>query len=171
MVAHNIFITGSRVKNFLDIFKRFYRQIVLCSKLRKVSRFLCSWAVSSNTVSLQVEKLNVMDALEEITRALQKFRDDRDWDQFHNPKDLALALSVEAAELNELFLWKSREGSYKADKERVGDELADVLAYAFLMAEKFDLDIHRIMLKKIAKNNEKYPVDKARGKSDKYTRL
>lgn len=112
-----------------------------------------------------------MDALEEITRALQKFRDDRDWDQFHNPKDLALALSVEAAELNELFLWKSREDSYKADRERVGDELADVLAYAFLLAEKFDLDIRRIMLKKIAKNNEKYPADKARGKSDKYTRL
>jgi len=112
-----------------------------------------------------------MDALEEITHALQKFRDDRDWDQFHNPKDLALALSVEAAELNELFLWKSQEDSYKADKERVGDELADVLSYTFLLVEKFDLDIRTIMLKKIAENNKKYPADKARGKSDKYTRL
>ena len=132
---------------------------------------MCFCAVTSITLSLQGEKINVMDALEEITHALQKFRDDRDWDQFHNPKDLALALSVEAAELNELFLWKSQEDSYKADKERVGDELADVLSYTFLLVEKFDLDIRTIMLKKIAENNKKYPADKARGKSDKYTRL
>jgi len=109
-----------------------------------------------------------MNDIKEIIQELVKFRDARDWSQFHNPKDLAVALNIEAGELLENFLWKSPE---QADPEKVREELADVLAYAFLMAEKYDFDIKEIMLEKIKKNNEKYPVEKAKGTAKKYTDL
>jgi len=109
-----------------------------------------------------------MNTWKSIQEALIKFRNERDWEQFHNPKDLALALSIEAAELNELFLWKKAE---EANREKVKEELADVLAYAILLAEKYDLDINKIVLEKIAKNAQKYPVDKAKGTAKKYTDL
>ena len=106
--------------------------------------------------------------LAELTQLLLKFRADRDWEQFHNPKDLALALSIEAAELNELFLWKKAD---EADPEKIREELADVFAYAILLAEKYDLDINEIVLDKIRRNAEKYPVDKAKGSAKKYNEL
>lgn len=101
-------------------------------------------------------------------REIRQFTEDRDWDQFHNGKDLALALSIEAAELNEAFLWKDAKD---VKIEKVKEELADVFNYAFLIADKYDLDVREIVMEKLAKNAEKYPVDKARGKSDKYTDL
>lgn len=104
----------------------------------------------------------------DLQKALLEFRNERDWEQFHNPKDLALALSIEAAELNEVFLWKKAED---ADVEKVKEELADVFAYAILLAEKYDLDIDEIVLNKIKKNAEKYPVDKAKGSAKKYNEL
>lgn len=104
----------------------------------------------------------------ELQEALIKFRNERDWEQFHNPKDLALALSIEAAELNELFLWKKAED---ADQEKIKEELADVLAYAILLAEKYNLNINEIVLNKIKRNGEKYPVEKARGTARKYDEL
>ena len=103
-----------------------------------------------------------------ITKELIKFRDARDWAQFHNPKDLALAISVEAAELLELFLWKDAEAVIK---EKVQEELADVLSFAFLLAEKYGLDIKEIMLEKIRINGEKYPIDKSKGNARKYNEL
>ena len=109
-----------------------------------------------------------MSDIKEITKALIKFRNERDWKQFHNPKDLAVALNIEAGELLENFLWKSHE---KADKEKVKEELADVLAYAFLLAEKYDFDVKEILLEKIKKNGEKYPVNKAKGTAKKYNEL
>jgi NTP pyrophosphatase (non-canonical NTP hydrolase) len=109
-----------------------------------------------------------MSEIEEIIDALIKFRNDRDWEQFHNPKDLAVALNIEAGELLESFLWKSHE---EADKEKVKEELADVLAYAFLLADKYDLDVKEMLLDKISKNGEKYPVEKAKGTAKKYTEL
>jgi NTP pyrophosphatase (non-canonical NTP hydrolase) len=109
-----------------------------------------------------------MNDIEEITATLLKFRNDRDWDQFHNPKDLALAINVEAGELLELFLWKAPE---EANIEKVKEELADILAFAFLLAEKYNFDIKQIVLDKIAKNAEKYPVDKAKGTARKYNEL
>lgn len=109
--------------------------------------------------------------MEELIQLLKNFRDDRDWSQFHNSKNLALALSIEAAELNELFLWKSEEESENVNKERLAEELADVMAYALLLAEKNNLDVETIVREKIEKNSLKYPVDKAKGKSDKYTKL
>lgn len=100
-----------------------------------------------------------------------KFRDERDWAQFHDPKNLAAALGIEAAELNEVFLWKTTEASRDVDLERVREELADVLAYALLLADTFNLDPQEIVLQKIQKNAEKYPVEKSRGISTKYNHL
>ena len=87
-----------------------------------------------------------MKDIQEIISLLIKFRNERDWEQFHNPKDLALALSIEASELLELFLWKTSE---EANKEKIKEELADVIAYAFLLADKYDLDVKQIVLDKI----------------------
>ncbi len=109
-----------------------------------------------------------MDAINEITSSLVEFRNERDWDQFHNPKDLALALSVEASELLEVFIWKSAE---QANPEKVKEELADVFAYAFLLAEKYGFSVREILMEKIAANCLKYPVDKAKGTSKKYNEL
>lgn len=102
---------------------------------------------------------------------LAKFRDARHWDQFHNTKDLALAISIEAAELNELFLWKTTEESEKVDKNKLREELADVFAFALLLAGKHNFDVKEIVLEKIKKNGEKYPVEKSKGTAKKYNEL
>ena len=110
--------------------------------------------------------------IQTITEALIKFRDARDWKQFHDSKNLALALSLEAAELNELFLWKTApEDIESVSKERIAEELADVFSFAFLLAEKHQLDVKEIVLNKIAENDKKYPVDKAKGTAKKYNEL
>lgn len=112
-----------------------------------------------------------MEAYKEIIQQLIQFRNERDWEQFHDSKNLALALFLEAAELNELFLWKKESESDDVDMNRLREELADVLAYAFLLAEKHNLDILEIMREKIKRNAQKYPVEKARGTAKKYTEL
>ena len=112
-----------------------------------------------------------MSELEELMKALVSFRDARDWKQFHDTKNLAVALSIEAAELNELFLWKDSAASEAVDKEKLKEELADVFAYALLLAEKHELDVKQIVLDKIARNAENYPVEKAKGSAQKYTEL
>ncbi len=109
-----------------------------------------------------------MTDIELITAELVKFRNERDWEQFHNPKDLALAINVEAGELLELFLWKNAE---EANKEKVKEELADVFAFAFLMAERYGFDVKQILLDKMKTNGEKYPVEKAKGTAKKYDEL
>ena len=109
-----------------------------------------------------------MNDIAEIIQELLKFRNARDWDQFHNPKDLALAINVEAGELLELFLWKSHD---EADKEKVKEELADIFAFAFLLADKYNFDVKQIVFDKIKLNGDKYPVDKARGTAKKYDEL
>ncbi len=109
-----------------------------------------------------------MDSTKEIIELLIKFRDERDWGQFHTAKDLALALNIEAGELLEAFLWKSSE---QANPEKVKEELADVIAYAFLLAEKYDFDVKQIVLDKIESNARKYPVAKSKGTAKKYTEL
>lgn len=109
-----------------------------------------------------------MNDIQEIIAELIKFRNERDWEQFHNPKDLALAINIEAGELLELFLWKNSED---ADKQKVKKELADIFAYTFLLADKYDFDIKEIILDKIKENGEKYPVNKAKGTAKKYNEL
>ncbi|MDA9346998.1 nucleotide pyrophosphohydrolase [bacterium] len=107
----------------------------------------------------------------EVIRQLKEFRDARDWNQFHDSKNLATAISIEAAELNELYLWKSIKESEEVDVEKVKEELADILSFSFLLAEKHGLDPFEIVAEKIKVNAEKYPVDKAKGTSTKYTDL
>jgi NTP pyrophosphatase (non-canonical NTP hydrolase) len=109
-----------------------------------------------------------MNDIKQITDELLAFRNERDWEQFHNPKDLALAINVEAGELLELFLWKNPD---EANREKVKDELADVFAFAFLLAEKYGFDVKEIVLEKNRKNAEKYPVSKAKGTAKKYNEL
>jgi NTP pyrophosphatase (non-canonical NTP hydrolase) len=87
-----------------------------------------------------------MTDIQEITSALLKFRNERDWEQFHDSKNLATAISIEAAELNELFLWKDVKESENVNKEKLKEELADVFAYAFLLAERHQLDVKQIVL-------------------------
>ena len=107
----------------------------------------------------------------EVVNALIKFRDERDWKQFHDSKNLALAISLEAAELNELFLWKKGDDVENINKERLKEELADILSFAFLLAEKHNLDVFDIISDKIKNNALKYPVDKAKGTAKKYNEL
>ena len=109
-----------------------------------------------------------MSNTEKLTDALVQFRDERDWEQFHNPKDLAIALNIEAGELLENFLWKQPQD---ADINKVKEELADVLAYALLIAKHYNLNVEDIVLDKIAKNALKHPADKAKGSAKKYTEL
>jgi len=108
---------------------------------------------------------------------LKDFRDRRDWKQFHDPKNLAEAISIEAGELQELFLWKDKDDiieKIKNDpefKERVGEELADVINYCLNFATATDLDVATIVKDKIEKSDKKYPVEKAKGNATKYTNL
>jgi NTP pyrophosphatase (non-canonical NTP hydrolase) len=109
-----------------------------------------------------------MNDISEIMKVLEEFRDERDWKQFHNAKDLALAISIEAGELNELFLWKNAED---VATEKIKEELADILTFAFFLADKYQLDIKQIILDKLDKNCLKYPVNKSKGSAKKYNEL
>ena len=115
-----------------------------------------------------MEMNETMSDIQEILNELRRFNAERDWDQFHNGKDLAVALSIEASELLEAFLWKTAE---EAQLSKIKEELADVLNYAFQMADRYQLDIKQIMLDKLAKNAAKYPVEKAKGSAKKYNEL
>lgn len=109
-----------------------------------------------------------MTDIEELIHKLIQFRNERDWEQFHNPKDLALAINIEAGELLELYLWKNAE---EANVEKVKEELADIFSFALLLADKYKLDVKQIVQDKIRKNGEKYPVSKAKGTAKKYDEL
>lgn len=109
-----------------------------------------------------------MTDIEELIRDLINFRNERDWEQFHNPKDLALAINIEAGELLELFLWKNAD---EANVEKVKEELADIFSFALLLAHRYQLDVKQIIQDKIKKNGEKYPVSKSKGTAKKYNEL
>lgn len=106
--------------------------------------------------------------LDQLISKIIKFRDERDWEQFHNSKDLAIALNIETSELLELFLWKGNE---EVDLGKLKEELADVLMYALLLADKHKINIREIIEAKIELNNKKYPVSKAKGTAKKYNQL
>ncbi|WP_349680584.1 nucleotide pyrophosphohydrolase [Flavobacterium sp. UBA7680] len=112
-----------------------------------------------------------MGNYKKVIEELIQFRNERDWKQFHDSKNLALAISIEAAELNEIFLWKKGEDVENVNQDKLKEELADVLSFAFLLAEKHNLDIFEIVSEKIKKNALKYPVDKAKGSAKKYDEL
>lgn len=108
---------------------------------------------------------------DETIRRILRFRDERDWLQFHTPKDLAISLSLEAAELLEVFQWSGADLYCEEKRDKIREELADVLSYCILMADVCGMDLDEIMNEKVSKNEEKYPVEKARGRADKYTEL
>lgn len=107
--------------------------------------------------------------MDEILDRLLQFRKERDWEKFHNPKDLALSLSLEASELLENFQWKDSKEAVDKNLENIKDELADVLIYSLFFAHDLNLDISEIIYQKIEKNEKKYPVEKAFGTNKKYT--
>lgn len=100
---------------------------------------------------------------------VNQFREERDWRQFHNEKDLAISISLEASELLELFQWKTPEEVTTSNLERIKEELADVLIYSYMLADNLKLDIDEIIEAKLVKNSEKYPISKSKGNKDKYT--
>lgn len=106
--------------------------------------------------------------IDKLIKDIISFRDERDWNQFHNTKDLAIALNIETSELLELFLWKANEDF---NKEKFEDEIADILMYLLLIIEKHDLNIEEIVRRKMEKNRSKYPIDKSKGISKKYNEL
>jgi len=115
-----------------------------------------------------------MERLEETVKKIVKFRDKRDWKKFHSPKDLAMDVSIEAAELMEIFLWKKEnelEKIVKEKREKIEEELADVFITSFLLAHDLGFDVCDIVEKKIEENERKYPVDKFKGKSGKYNEV
>ena len=115
-----------------------------------------------------------MDKITELTAAVLEFRDARDWKQFHNHKDMALSLMLEAAEVAEHFQWKDQDETavyLESQRDRLGEELADVLYWTLLLAHDSGIDLAQAFAVKLRKNQEKYPVDKARGKHTKYDRL
>ena len=100
-----------------------------------------------------------------------KFRDDRNWKQFHNPKDLAISISLEAAELLEVFQWSGSDTLCEEKIDKIREELADVINYCILMADACDLDMDEIVKEKIKRNNEKYPIEKSKDSAKKYNEL
>lgn len=106
-----------------------------------------------------------------LTAEVNKFRDDRDWRQFHNEKDLALSIVLEASELLESFQWRTSDEAVEVAGEHLREELADVLIYCLMLADNLDLDVGEIVRAKLAANDEKYPVAKAAGNKAKYTEL
>lgn len=115
-----------------------------------------------------------MDQIRVLTQKINSFRDARDWKQFHNPKDVAISLSLEASEVLEHFQWKSKEEIeeyIKMHKEHIGEELADVFYWVLLMSSDLNIDIEKALKLKMKENNKKYPVKKAKGKHTKYNKL
>jgi len=115
-----------------------------------------------------------MKNINELTKRIIAFSDARDWKQFHNPKDVALSLVLEATEVMEHFQWKNKEEIekyIKINKAEIGEELADVLYWVLLMSYYLKIDVLDSLEKKIEKNEEKYPVEKAKGKHTKYNKL
>ena len=107
----------------------------------------------------------------ETVELVKKFRDDRDWKKFHNPKDLAISLSLEAAELLEIFQWSADDLECSDRLDKIREELADVLCYSVLLADRCGLDMDEIIREKVEKNAQKYPTDIAYGNKAKYTEL
>ncbi|MEC8338514.1 MAG: nucleotide pyrophosphohydrolase [Planctomycetota bacterium] len=115
-----------------------------------------------------------MGDLQQVVERIRQFRDARDWQQFHHPKDMAAGLAIEAAELMELFLWKSEQEQaeiVETKREQIEDELADIGMFLLELADNLNVDLLTAIEAKIEKNAEKYPVEKSKGRNAKYTEL
>lgn len=108
---------------------------------------------------------------QETTEKILNFRNERNWSQFHNPKDLAISISLEAAELLECFQWSGSDTEVTSNLEAMKEELSDIFIYSILLADRLKINLDEVIQAKIAKNAEKYPVEKSFGKSSKYTEI
>lgn len=113
----------------------------------------------------------VNNSLDDLMSLVVKFRDDRNWKQFHNAKDLAISLSLEASELLENFQWRNNKEAIEENLENLKDELADVVIYSLLIARELNLNLEEVVTEKIKKNSKKYPIEKSFGVKKKYTKL
>lgn len=109
--------------------------------------------------------------MEELIEKINAFRDEREWRQYHHPKDLAISICLEASELLENFQWLTDEEAVKENEENIRQELADVLIYSLMLASDLDLDVQEIIESKMKLNAQKYPVEKSKGSREKYTEL
>lgn len=109
--------------------------------------------------------------MKELMNRINQFRDERDWRKFHNEKDLAISISLEASELLELFQWKKSEEVVEKSLQEIREELADVFIYSFMIADNLNLDVEEIIKSKLDLNEQKYPVEKSRGSNKKYNEL
>lgn len=101
-----------------------------------------------------------MTEIKDLIHSINQFRDNRNWRQYHNPKDLAISISIEAAELLEDFQWKSNEEALEANEENIREEIADILIYSLMLCSDLDLDVKEIIEEKLIKNGQKYPIEK-----------
>ena len=115
--------------------------------------------------------MRAMGEINDIVKEINKFRDDRNWRQFHNEEDLSLSITLEAAELLELFQWKTSDEVVETNRERLAEEIADVLIYSYMLADNLNFDINDIIRKKLVKNAEKYPIAKSKDNKIKYNEL
>ena len=109
--------------------------------------------------------------MEDLQKAVIKFRDERNWSQFHNAKDLAISLNLEASELLETFQWKSSEEAIETKMQEMKEEVADVMIYLLMLINKLNIDLEEVVHAKLVKSAEKYPVEKAFGSNKKYNEL
>lgn len=112
-----------------------------------------------------------MEKLDKINHLIKNFKESRDWDKFHNPKDLAISLSIEAAELLECFQWKNNEQSIEENSDNIKYEIADIAIYLLYLCDKLNVDIFDVIEEKIKINEIKYPIEKSKGNSKKYKKL
>lgn len=112
-----------------------------------------------------------MKTLDKLQSEVVQFRDERDWKQFHNFKDMLLSLNLEVSELCEHFQWKSEEEALQLEKQALGEELSDILYWVLLLSHDLGIDLGEAFREKMAKNKEKYPVDQSRGRKEKYTKM
>ena len=141
-----------------------------CICFQTTAKLVPNWL----TMASQWSRINVMTSLEDLTKRIVAFRDARDWKQFHNPKDMAISLLLEASEVIEHFQWKSPkeiEEYLFSSRNELADELADVLYWVLLMSHDLNIDITKSFDEKMLKNESKYSVDKAKGNHKKYTEL
>ena len=115
--------------------------------------------------------MRAMDEINDIVKEINKLTDARNWRQFHNEKDLSLSITLEAAELLELFQWKTSDEVVETNRERLAEEIADVLIYSYMLADNLNFDINDIIRKKLVKNEEKYPIAKSKDNKIKYNEL
>jgi dCTP diphosphatase len=110
--------------------------------------------------------------IEDISKRLTKFAEDRDWNQYHSPKNLAISLAIEASELLEIFQWRTDNQQYdEPTRDKASEEIADILIYAIMFSRKMDIDMEKAVLRKIEMNDTKYPVEKSKGVAKKYNEL